>query len=253
MNDLIHWMMVFLRVSAMLTVFPIFSAENFPVQLRLALGALMSALVYPSLPALVFPATDFWGMTGLMAQEILVGLAFGFASKIVFFGLDMAGSLIANEIGLSLPPTINPMTGASSMAPGSILYYLAAMIWLGMDLHHWMLVGLQRTYDFVAIGQAHMSEALLNDIIHRTSLTFVIALQLSAPVMMVSFIISLVFAMLGRAVPQMNVFQENITVKTLAGMGVFGVTMQMMSQHLMNFLRALPEDVLRVAQLLGTH
>ena len=40
MLELTNWMMVFLRVSAMLSVFPVFSAANFPVQLRLALGAL---------------------------------------------------------------------------------------------------------------------------------------------------------------------------------------------------------------------
>jgi flagellar biosynthetic protein FliR len=253
MNELTNWMMVFLRVSAMLSIFPIFSSSNFPVQMRLALGALVAALVYPTLPSVAIPAMDIWGMVGLMAQEVLVGLMFGFTSRMVFFGLDMAGSLIGNEIGLSLPPSVNPMTGASSMAPGTILFYLASMLWLGMDLHHWMLVAFQRTYEFVGIGQAHLTSAMMQDVIHRTSLTFVIAVQLSAPLLAVSFIISMVFAVLGRTVPQLNVFQENITVRTLVGMGVFGVGMQLMSQHIMNYLRSLPEDILRVAHLLNTH
>jgi flagellar biosynthesis protein FliR len=63
----------------------------------------------------------------------------------------------------------------------------------------------------------------------------------------------IIFAVLGRAVPQMNVFHENITVRTLAGMSVFGVTLQLMSQHIINFLRLLPEDILRVAQLMNPH
>jgi len=250
-NEITNWLMVFLRVSAMLSVFPIFSAANFPVQLRLALGALLAALVSPTLPPTLAQAQDVWGMVGLMSVEVGVGLLFGFASKMIFYALDMAGMIIGVEIGLQLPPGFNPMTGSSVTAPSTMLYYLAAMIWLSLDLHHWLLVGFMKTYTFLPIGGAHLSQALALDIISRTSQTFVIALQLAAPVMAVSFIVSLVFSVLGRAVPQMNVFHESFTIRTLAGLSVFGLTLQLMSQHIINYLHRLPEDVLNVAQLLG--
>ena len=86
-----------------------------------------------------------------------------------------------------------------------------------------------------------------------TSGIFVIALQLAAPLMAVSFIISLVFSVLGRAVPQMNVFSESFAVRPLVGLSVFGLTLDLMSEHIVNYLRRLPEDMLRVAQLLGAH
>jgi flagellar biosynthesis protein FliR len=251
MNELTNGLMVFLRVSAMLAVFPIFSTANFPVQLRLALGALLAVLISPALPQGLPPAHDLYGLVGVMAMEVAVGLLFGFASRLIFFALDMAGALISSEIGLSLPPSMNPMSGAQINAPGSILYYLAAMIWLSLDLHHWMLVGFMKTYTWLPIGGAHLSEICLMDIVTRTSQTFVIALQLAAPVMAVSFIVSLVFSVLGRAVPQMNVFQESFAIRTLGGLSVFGITLQLMSEHIANYMRRLPEDMLKVAQVLG--
>jgi len=251
MSEITNWMLVFLRVSAMLAVFPVFSAANFPVQLRLALGALMALLVSPSLPSGLVQSQDLWGLVGLMSVEVGVGLLFGFASRMIFYALDMAGAIIGAEIGLSLPPTMNPMSGAQMTAPGTILYYLAAMLWLSMDMHHWMLAGFQKTYVYLPVGAAHLSEAFMVDMIGRTSQTFVIALQLAAPIMAVSFIVSLVFSVLGRAVPQMNVFHESFTIRTLAGLSVFGLTLQLMSQHIINYLRRLPEDILSVAQFLG--
>jgi flagellar biosynthetic protein FliR len=251
MNELTNWLLVFLRVSAMLAVFPVFSAANFPVQLRLALGALIAGLVCPSLPPSGALAQDMWGLTGLMAVEIGAGLLFGFASRMMFFALDMAGAIISTEIGLTLPPSMNPMSGTQMTAPGSILYYLATMLWLSLNLHHWLLIGFQRTYIYLPIGAAHFSQAFVMDMVGRTSQTFVIALQLAAPLMAVSFIVSLVFSVLGRAVPQMNVFQESFAIRTLAGMSVFGLTLQLISQHIANYLRRLPEDILSVAQLLG--
>jgi flagellar biosynthesis protein FliR len=251
MNELTNGLMVFLRVSAMLAVFPVFSTANFPVQLRLALGALLAALISPALPPGLAQAHDLWGLVGLMSMEVGVGLLFGFVSRMIFFALDIAGAIIGSEIGLSLPPSMNPMSGAQTTAPGSILYYLAAMLWLSLDLHHWMLVGLMKTYTWLPVGGAHLSEACLVDIVARSSQIFVIALQLAAPVMAVSFIVSLVFSVLGRAVPNMNVFHESFTIRTLAGLSVFGITLQLMSEHIINYLRRLPEDMLSVAQMVG--
>lgn len=252
MNELTTGLMVFLRVSAMLAVFPVFSASNFPAQLRLALGALMAVLISPQLPQ-GLPTQDAFGMVGVMAMEVGVGLLFGFASRMIFYALDMAGSIIGTEIGLSLPSNVNPMSGSQMTAPGSMLYYLAAMLWLSLDLHHWMLVGFMKTYGWLPIGGAHLTEYCMEDIVHRSSQTFVIALQLAAPVMAVSFIVSLIFSVLGRAVPQMNVFHESFTIRILAGLSVFGVTLQLMSLHIINYVRRLPEDVASVAQMLGAH
>jgi flagellar biosynthetic protein FliR len=251
MDELNTWMMVFLRVSSMLAVFPIFSAANFPVQLRLALGALMAALLTPTLPPAPVGSTDFIGLVGVMAMEVGAGLMLGFAGRMVFFALDAAGAIISTEIGLSLPAGINPLSEAQSVVPGMVLYYLAAMLFFSLDMHHWMLAGFQKSYSYLPIGGPHLSGMLVNDIVARTSGTFLIALQLAAPVMAVSFIISLVFSVLGRAVPQMNVFAESFSVRILVGLSVFGLTMQLMSQHIMNYLWRLPEDMLRVAQLLG--
>jgi flagellar biosynthesis protein FliR len=250
--DLTNWLMVFLRVSAMLAVFPVFSATNFPVQLRLALGALLALMIGVTLPPAV-PAQDIWGLTGQMAMEVCVGLALGFASRMVFYALEIAGAILGVEIGISMPAGLNPIADMSMTAPGTMLYYLAVMLWLSLDMHHWMLVAFQRSYSFLPIGGAHLSQAFLLDMVTRSSGIFAVALQLAAPLMMVSFIISLIFSVLGRAVPQMNVFSESFALRPLVGLSIFGLSMELMSQHIVNYLRHLPQDVLRVAQLLGSH
>jgi flagellar biosynthesis protein FliR len=91
------------------------------------------------------------------------------------------------------------------------------------------------------------------ELLTQTTNIFVAGLQLAAPQMAVAFIILLIFSALGRAIPQMSVFRESLSVRPLVGLSVFGVTMQLTSQHIINYMRHLPNDMLRVAQLLGTH
>jgi flagellar biosynthetic protein FliR len=253
MNELNNGLLVFLRAGAMLAVFPIFSTGNFPVQLRLALGVLLAGMIGPALPAGLAQAPDLWGWVGLMSVEVGVGLLIGFVSRLVFFALEMAGAIIASEIGLALPPSMNPLTGTQETSPSAMLYYMGAMIFLSLDLHHWMLVGFMKTYTWLPVGGAHLSALCVTDVVARSSQIFVIALQLAAPVMAVSFIVNLIFSVLGRAVPQMNVFFESFTVRILAGLIVFGLTLQLMSEEIGNYLRRLPEDILRLAQMLGAH
>ena len=89
--DFDNWLMVFLRVSAMLPSSR-FSVQNFPVQLRLALAAIIALLVGAVLPA---PQSghDIWDLLGLgiMAMEVGVGLLLGFAGRMIFYALDIAG------------------------------------------------------------------------------------------------------------------------------------------------------------------
>lgn len=235
----------------MLTVLPMFSTTMFPVQLRVALGAMVAILVTPILPAVSADGLSLWLLVKLVFMEVSVGLLLGFVCRFVFYGLEIAGIFIAAEMGLSLPQEFNQLVSGTTMAPGLMLYWIAMMTMLSLDLHHWMIAGFQKSYALVPFGGAHLREALLVEVLSRSGKVFVLALQIAAPVMAVSFLVTLVFAVLGRAVPQMNVFAESFPVRTLAGLVSFGLTCAFMGQHIANYLRRLPEDMLNVARLAG--
>ncbi len=245
-------MLVFVRAGAFLSVFPLFSAVNIPMRVRLALAAALAVLVTPGLGPLPAAIPGTVGhLTGLFAAEMAAGLAIGFVARMCFYAVDFAGRLAANEMGLSLGSIFDPFTNTSTQAPGVILFYLASMLMFTLNLHHVVLAGFQRTYELLPIGAAHMSALLFNGLLAHTSRVFVVAVQIAAPLMAMSFLVMLVFAMLGRAVPQMSVFSESFAVRILAGLLVFALTIELAAQHIINFLRQLPEDMLRVAQALG--
>jgi flagellar biosynthetic protein FliR len=188
----------------------------------------------------------------LIIKEALVGLLLGFVCRIIFYILEFAGNVVATELGMNWGATLNPFSNTRSEAPALVLFYLGAMIFLTLNMHHWLLLGLQRSYAILPIGRANLNPGLFLDILGRVSQLFVVGLLMAAPIIAVSFLINLVFSVVGRAVPQMNVFVESFSFRALAGLAVFGLTLNLMAQHAMNYFRRLPEDMLRVAQLLGT-
>jgi flagellar biosynthetic protein FliR len=135
--------------------------------------------------------------------------------------------------------------------PGTILFFLAAVVMLTLDLHHWVLVGFERTYSVLPIGGAHLNAELFNILLAQTGKIFVVALEIAAPVLAVSFVVTVVFGVLSRAVPQMNVFVLSFSFRIVGGLVVFGFTLQLAAQHVINYLNRLPDDMLNLAQLIG--
>jgi flagellar biosynthesis protein FliR len=249
--DYYNWLLIFLRVSAFLLVLPFFSAANFPHTMRVALGALTALLLAPTLPPFALGHLPFLSLFGVMIKEVAIGLLLGFVSRMVFYAADLAGNIVSSEMGLNMGTIMDPMTHQSSQVPGTILFFLAAIVMLTLDLHHWVLVGFQRTYLVLPMGGGHLDELLFNEVLGHTARIFVVALQISAPVLAVSFVVMLVFAVLSRAVPQMNVFILSFSFRIIGGLAVFGFTLQLTAQHVSNCLNRLPDDLLRLAQYMG--
>jgi flagellar biosynthetic protein FliR len=248
--DFYNWMLVFLRLSAFLLILPFFSMAGFPVTMRLALGALGALLIAPVLPAFALNKLDFMSLLGVMIQEVSIGLLLGFVARMIFYAVDLAGSIISNEMGLNLASIFDPMNQQSSQIAGTVLVFLATVVMLTLNLHHWMLLGFEKSYMVLPPGSAHLSDTLFETVVEYTSHVFMIALQLSAPIIAASFVITLIFSMLSRAVPEMNVFSEMFGFRIVGGLIVFGFTLQLSAQYVVNYLNRLPNDLLTVAQIM---
>lgn len=247
------WLFVLFRVGAFLTILPVFSTTNVPVRVRVALAAFFALFMVPAVPNPIDVAN--FGMIQLIlmiVHEIVVGLFLGFIVRLLFYCLQLAGHLISTEIGLQTSTLITPVDSVPVQVPGAVLNLLAMMLFLSLDIHHWVILAFEKAYQIVPLGGARLSNALFDDVTLRTAQIFLLAVQLAAPLMAVGFLVAVIMAMLGRAVPQMNVFFESFTIRLLAGMIVFGFAINLAAQRISDFLKQVPTHMLEVAQLLGS-
>lgn len=245
-----NWMLAFARSSAFIGFLPIFSGPSIPIRFRLALSAMLALLVMPGMgPVSAF--SDLGGLTMLLVREFGAGALLGFTARMVFFAADFGGRLISNEMGLHMGAVMDPLNSGMTQAPGLIMFLLTGMLMFTLDMHHWLLLGFQRAYAVLPVGMARLNEASLADFTEQTGRVIIVGVQMAAPLVAVSFVIILVMALLGRAVPQMNVFTESFSIRVLTGLMVFGLVLEIMAQHIINYLRRLPEDMIFAARLLA--
>jgi flagellar biosynthesis protein FliR len=187
----------------------------------------------------------------MILKEICTGLLLGFVSRMAFHAMELCASIIGVEIGLSIVSTFSPMSEGRAEIFGTITYLLGAMLIFTLDLHHWMLGAFQHSFEVLPIYGAKLSMPLYHDVLRRTSDVFQSGLIMSAPVLATSFLITLTFSVISRAVPTVNVFAESFSFKLLAGLLVFGFTLNLTAQHAANYLRRLPDDLVRIVKLLS--
>ncbi len=249
--DFFNWLLVFLRLSAFLLVLPFFSMANFPVTMRVAVGAFGALLIAPVLPPFALGRLDLLSLFGVLFQEVSVGLLLGFVARLIFYTVELAGNFVSTEMGLNLAAIFDPVDQQSSQIAGTIFVFLATIVMLTLNLHQWILLAFVHTYAVLPPGAAHPTGALFATLVNDTSRIFLVALQISAPVIAVSFVITLIFSILSRTVPEMSVFSEMWGFRIVGGLIVFGFTLQLSSEYVINYLRRLPEDLLAVAQMMG--
>ena len=250
-TELYTGLMVFFRCSAMLFLFPVFSSPQFPVRLRIALSGMVSLIVTPGALQPFPPDLPVFFLALTILKEISVGLLLGLVSRMAFHAMEICASIIGVEIGLNIASSFSPMSDGRSEVFGTVTYFLGAMLIFTLDLHHWMLGCFQRSFELLPIHSAGLTMPLFHDILRRTAEVFQSGVIMAAPVLATSFLITLTFAVISRAVPTVNVFAESFSFKLLAGLMVFGFTLNLTAQHAANYLRRLPEDLVRVSKLLA--
>ena len=245
-EQLFFWMMAFIRAGGLLMMTPVFSGKMIPVPVRIAIAGFLAyaASGFVAVPAAI--PGDMLTLILASLHELVTGLLMGLAVRLVFFAIEMAGQIISTEIGLVMSAQLDPVSQNSSTSIGTALFYLGSLLFLLSGAHHAMFATFVRSFELSPPGAFMASRNVGELFIQSTGSIFLIAVQMAAPVMAINFIVTLTFAILGKAAPGMNVFSESFSVRIFAGLTLLGLTLGLTAQLVLSQLRQSPELMLRL-------
>jgi flagellar biosynthetic protein FliR len=160
---------------------------------------------------------------GLALVEFGIGFALGLGVMTIVSGLQMAGSLIDAQIGVSLGSVFNPEFESDASLSGELLHQLGLVIFLVVGGHHLIVSALIDTFQALPVGYAWVSPPaieLLSGLVHQS---LALAVQIAAPVIGMMAVIGLSMGFLGHTIPQLNVLVIGFPVRTLAGLLIVGL------------------------------
>lgn len=208
------WLFPFIRILAMLSAAPLYDQKAIPRQVRVGLAAVMAFVVMPTLPPP--PSLDDASAVGIIAQQVVIGLAIGFSIKVVFTAFQMAGDIIGLQMGLGFAQFVDPDKGGATPILGTFLTLLASLIFLTMDGHLMLIDAIVASFDVVPIG-ARSSGVNFENIFSAGGILFMLALQISLPVVSALLIANIILGLLAKASPQMNLMSIGFSITITMG------------------------------------
>jgi len=143
------FIIVFIRVSAMILMVPIFGERRVPFMVTWGLSLLISSLLFPLVEKQAAPAVDldFLSFALRIGGELAIGVIIGFAARFIFAGIQVAGELIGVQIGFSIANVIDPASNQQVSLITEIQYMLALLLFLTVDAHHIFIAAIAESYE----------------------------------------------------------------------------------------------------------
>ena len=131
------FMLVFARIGAMVMLLPGFGEANIPVRVRLAIALALTLIILPlHRNAYTVSMTSIAPLLVLMVQEIIIGVVLGATARVTLSALSVAGSVIAQQLGLGFVTTVDPTQGQQGALIGNFLTMLGLTLLFATDMHH---------------------------------------------------------------------------------------------------------------------
>jgi flagellar biosynthesis protein FliR len=218
--------LIFARIGALLMMIPGIGESYVPPRIRLSLALVISIALAPVvvgyLPPL--PAT-MGGVAGWVIREVATGLMIGALLRMMLSALAVAGEIVSMQITLAFAQTANPLQPQPGSTLAAFLTLLGVTLIFATDTHHLFIAGLAGSYDVIP----PVSPLLLGDFaamaVRTVGDSFLLGLQLSAPVLVFALIFNLASGLVGRVMPQFQIFFATAPLSIILGLSIFALSL----------------------------
>jgi len=232
------FVLAFARIGAMVMLLPGFGEQNIPVRVKLSIALLLTLIILPlHRQAYQIDLQSMAALMVLMVHEIVIGIVLGATARVTLSALQVAGSVIAQQMGLGFVQSVDPTQGQQGVLVGNFLTMLGVTLLFATDSHHLVIAALNDSYTIFSPGETVSSGDVASLATRAFAAAFRLGLQLSGPFLVFGLVFNIGLGVLARLMPQMQVYFVGVPLSILAGFLIFAVVLaEMMGTFLDYFI-----------------
>ena len=238
-----NFLFILLRTSIFVTLFPVFSAQQLPMQFKMGLAFFVSILLTP---VVHFDIVENQ-VPLLVIKEILIGLALAFSARFVFYAVNMAGLYVSFSMGLAMGRVFNPETGQSTYV--AELYGVITMLFfLITNAHHDLIYIFVKSFELLPGGQVNIV-SIIPMIISLGSKMFVISIKIASPILVSLLLVHIMAGFLYKMAPQLNIFFITLPLNIFLGLLLMAVCIPVFEYVLNTNFSNMRNEMMRIIML----
>jgi len=213
------------RIAGAITFLPGFGDAYVPVRVRVVLAFMITFVVTPIL-ADHLPAEpkDIAALSALIITEAFIGSFIGLVARVLLASLETAGAVIATQSSLASAITFDPGSQRNETLPASLMGALALVLIFALNIHHMLLTGLVDSYQVFPAGEVPPLDDMSHAMIRLVAQGFVISLEIAAPYMILGTLFYLSLGLVGRIMPQLQIFYIGLPLQIMGGLTMLMIT-----------------------------
>jgi len=213
------FLLTFARIGTMVMLVPAIGEQNLPARVRLAIALTLTAILLPAhQKAYTVDLNTLAPVLVMLIEEIIVGAVLGLTARLAISGLQVAGFVVANQLGLGFVTAVDPTQNQQGVLFGNFLTVLGITLIFATDLHHLIIAALNDSYALFEPGEVPLSGDVAKHVTQVVAAAFRIGIQLSAPFLVFGLLFNLGLGVLSRLMPQMQVFFIGLPLSILLGL-----------------------------------
>lgn len=213
------------RIGGLLAALPVFSGRTVPFKVKVALILVLGVVLSPVIHVPPALSPDPMFLAAGLVSELLIGLTIGLAVRLFFGALELVGEVVGTQMGFGAVHLFDPTTSQQTPMVGQFYTMLASLVFLSLNAHLLIVATIIHSYEAIPAFGATLSSTVGEEILLLSQQMFAIGLKLAAPVLITILLINVLLAMLGKAVPQVNVFVLSFPITIAGGLVVMGIGM----------------------------
>ncbi len=227
-KNLEYALLIFIRVTAIVSVTPLFGNNAVPVRVKAAISFFLSIIMINTVDYTAVSYVGTIGYSVLVMKEAITGLVIGIGSGFCLYILNYSGHFIDMELGLSMAMEFDPTSNLQSTITANFLSHLFIIMFLMSDMHYFIIDALNESYKAIPIGGANIDAGLYHIIVKYIVDYFVIALRIALLIFACAFVINIILGILAKVAPQMNMFVIGMQLKIFVGLFILYMIMGML-------------------------
>lgn len=217
-----------LRVLALFGAMPLIAQRSVPVRLRVALAFLIALAAQAALPAMPAVALDSAAGALVVVQQLVIGLALGFAARIVFASVELAGEIVGLQMGLNFAGFFDPSSGAQGTAASRFFGVSISWLFIVINGHLLLIAAIVQSFHAFPVGPEPF--AFLRSAQPQVwgAEIFAIGLWIALPLVAMLLFVNFVLGIVSRVAQQMNVFAIGFPISLAVGLVGMLLTLPLM-------------------------
>ena len=238
------FMLVFARIGTMVMLLPGLGEMSMPVRVRLSIALALAAMFMPlHRAAYTVDLSELGPVLLMLGHEIIIGAILGLTARLSIAALQVAGAVIAQQMGLGFVTAVDPSMGQQNVIVANFLTMLGVTLIFATDLHYLVIAAMNDSYRLFAPG----ASILVGDVAALMTKTvagaFKVGIQLAAPFLVFGLLFNLGLGVLSRLMPQMQVFFIGLPLSILLGLLILVAVVGAMMGTFMEFIGAVLREL----------